>query len=1063
MVVHMANLSTNSDVSKEWVGSELGGASTSTPVGIRACSTGVGGSRNFVTQVASAAVNTHESSKTRIRLAPTEILPHRPGQVRVITNTTRDAQQSNCSAEMSDEHRQQISRLINDCFVPHNEKYPGYEQIWGGTVPMFDLWKRGVQPFDALRRQIRLLPNTPTSMLFRSSAINSMKNQPRDVIEAFIQRAYDCGIDVFTNFDAHNDWRNHEIVAEAVHRAGGHYQAALSWATWQADPSVFNVAAAVDFFRVCANQLGAHSLYIKDPSGVLTPAMAGMLARAVKEAFPHLPLVFHTHYQSGYAYMSYLQAVQNGANGIECSAGFADGAGQPYAGAMLKALADLGYDVGYEGSLDQALNCIERINSACKKIWPLYVRFPPGALASKDAAALAHAAAASILRTPDLSVDRSGIAGGQRSILDRELIDCGQANLIPMVDSEVTIVRALGGKVCQVTPVADAYAREALRLLRIGKWSSDMMIKSPTIPATKGVPSPDGVVSEDELNTIGRLSEGFISVLIGEGGVIPEPVHAPLRYAALVQRGRDFVQSLRQRSISKGIRNDLNFLDDLYKAVPHVATIMLHLAQPWLLRERLSTVIARLDQLARLKEDPIQAKLLQLQFDFAATRFGESTEDGRKLANLILSTASVGTGRPVVPTIDARIDELERERQALYHTLTQLLGEEAGKIAIEQAKAETKRGMPGINPSLRPVPTTRDSRLAASAEVAYRIALFGGDIERYQQVVGSEFSYALASKLRFDPFLGVPASDVTVAVNAILAEVLEVLPAGVISALNASLLSTKDIWDLIARCSCITATIRHVDLLEPALEKARLELDRLDELHILGIREDQREYEDLIILQACFAETAVPKLFYNFLRQYREKPQAFPTLYIGQNRIAAITVEKQPPHFPSLKDTLGPVPQRLEEHRYVLHAIQKPYRNGASQNSMEQIFNECVAIRRDLLELQNRLACQRLIRQQLSERSSKLTSASAEAEASLEECPPIPIVPLQEATLGQIAERALKLGSELGKRVDELVTKLLEDEKLWIDVAQSATPAQRTSLLKILINDLITRQVAIRV
>ncbi len=86
---------------------------------------------------------------------------------------------------------------------------------------MFDIWKRGVQPFDALRQQIAYLPNTPTSMLFRSSAINSMMNQPSDVIDAFVKLTVEAGIDVFTNFDANNDWRNHSKVAEAVLKHGG--------------------------------------------------------------------------------------------------------------------------------------------------------------------------------------------------------------------------------------------------------------------------------------------------------------------------------------------------------------------------------------------------------------------------------------------------------------------------------------------------------------------------------------------------------------------------------------------------------------------------------------------------------------------------------------------------------------------------------------------------------------------------------------------------------------------------------------------------------------------------
>ena len=143
-------------------------------------------------------------------------------------------------------------------------------------------------------------------MLFRSTAINAMNNMPHDVIDSFIKASIGAGMNVFTNFDAHNDWRNHVQVAKSVVNHGGHYQAALSWAVYPSDPSIYNVRWAVEFFRECV-ELGAHSLYVKDPSGVLTPEMAGALAAQVKEAFPHLPLVFHTHYQTGYAYSTYLE------------------------------------------------------------------------------------------------------------------------------------------------------------------------------------------------------------------------------------------------------------------------------------------------------------------------------------------------------------------------------------------------------------------------------------------------------------------------------------------------------------------------------------------------------------------------------------------------------------------------------------------------------------------------------------------------------------------------------------------------------------------------------------
>jgi len=98
--------------------------------------------------------------------------------------------------------------MIDECYAPM-KTFPGYEQTWGGTVPMFDIWKRGVHPFEEMRQMAAVMPNTPASALIRSNGLNSMSNQPKDVVEAFIEQAYDAGVDVFTNFCAHNDYRNH--------------------------------------------------------------------------------------------------------------------------------------------------------------------------------------------------------------------------------------------------------------------------------------------------------------------------------------------------------------------------------------------------------------------------------------------------------------------------------------------------------------------------------------------------------------------------------------------------------------------------------------------------------------------------------------------------------------------------------------------------------------------------------------------------------------------------------------------------------------------------------------
>jgi oxaloacetate decarboxylase (Na+ extruding) subunit alpha len=500
---------------------------------------------------------------------PNSILPSGHGEVRILNNTARDAQQSNLSAEMSDDHRQVIGTMVNDCYKDINGP-PGYEQIWGGTVPMFDVWKRGVHPFEELRRMAQHMPNTPGSALIRSNGLNALANQPMDVVDQFIKLAHNAGVNVFTNFDAHNDWRNHVAVSEAVHKYGGHFQAALSWAVWPQDPTVYNVMWAVDFFKEM-KALGAHSFYVKDPSGVLTPEMAGLLAAKIKDAYPDMPLVFHSHYQTGYAYMTYLEAVRNGANGVECSLGFHDGAGQPYGLSMLRAFEDYGFDTGNPNK-----SAMDKIARYCREIQPLYAQ-------------------GRVVRLPNIDVEQTGIAGGQRSILDKELMDAGQPHLIPQVDTEVQAVRREGGLVCQVTPAADSYAREAMRRLRGGDPHSG-------------------------------FTPGYAAILTGECGITKEPVVAEQRRRALAEKAARRVHELHKAGhITDSSVNAIlseGGIDNLVHAVEV-------LSAPITLAQRVAELQTRIEQLQRAQQDTDVAASLTRKIERAVGIKGVSSIQDR--------------------------------------------------------------------------------------------------------------------------------------------------------------------------------------------------------------------------------------------------------------------------------------------------------------------------------------------------------------------------------------------------------------------------------------------------
>lgn len=428
--------------------------------------------------------------------------------------------------------------------------------------------------------------------------------------------------------DANNDPRNHRAVAEATHKYGGHYQAALSWAVYHADPTIYNVRWAVEWFRGIVKDLQPHSLYVKDPSGVLTPQMAGLLARELKGEFPDLPLIFHTHYQTGFAYAAYLEAMKNGANGVECSLGFPDGAGQPYSLSMLRMVEDYGLQTGKPNK--QAMHAV---NMLCKNVLrPLYP-------------------SANIVRTPDIEVERTGVAGGQRSILDKELIDAGQGHLIPRVDEMVQQVRKEGGLVCQVTPAADSYAREAMRRIRGGP--------------------PDRA-----------FTPGYAQILVGENGSTKEPIDDKQKKVALDERIRkrlsEMVQEkkLTQQTADVLLGLDQKKGDEAAAAAGPSASVPLvlwrrrldELSSPVILSQRRSELQSRLAELEYIASKPDLKQSLEIKIRMAQAHAAK--EDEAKRIGSIADRVQVLKAELAGIQLDARTAESATQ---FYHDL--LLGQ----------------------------------------------------------------------------------------------------------------------------------------------------------------------------------------------------------------------------------------------------------------------------------------------------------------------------------------------------------------------------------------------------
>ncbi|WGY46045.1 sodium-extruding oxaloacetate decarboxylase subunit alpha [Vibrio sp. ABG19] len=179
-------------------------------------------------------------------------------------------------------------------------------ETWGGAT--FDACIRylGEDPWQRLRALKQAMPNTPMQMLLRGQNLLGYRHYADDVVEKFVERAHANGMDVFRIFDAMNDVRNFEKAVKATIDVGGHAQGTMSYTT----SPVHNIETWVDLAKRLED-LGCHSLCIKDMSGLLKPYEADELIRRIK-ASCDVPLALHCHATTGLSTATAIKAVEAG-------------------------------------------------------------------------------------------------------------------------------------------------------------------------------------------------------------------------------------------------------------------------------------------------------------------------------------------------------------------------------------------------------------------------------------------------------------------------------------------------------------------------------------------------------------------------------------------------------------------------------------------------------------------------------------------------------------------------------------------------------------------------------
>ena len=223
-------------------------------------------------------------------------------------------------------------------------------EAWGGAT--FDACIRFLKedPWERLRKLKQALPKSPIQMLLRGQNLLGYRHYSDDVVQAFVNKAAENGVEVFRIFDAMNDMRNLRVVIEATLAAGKHAQGAICYTTSPVHTIEHFVEQAVEL-----EQMGCQTICIKDMAGLLTPSRSATLFAALSQAVK-VPLHFHSHTTAGVANISMYEAVRNGATHIDTAiSSMSWGTSHSPTESMVVAFQDTPYDSGLDLELLQEI------------------------------------------------------------------------------------------------------------------------------------------------------------------------------------------------------------------------------------------------------------------------------------------------------------------------------------------------------------------------------------------------------------------------------------------------------------------------------------------------------------------------------------------------------------------------------------------------------------------------------------------------------------------------------------------------------------------------------------
>ena len=254
-----------------------------------------------------------------------------------ITDTIlRDAHQSQAATRMRTED------MLPACEILDKIGYYSLE-CWGGAT--FDACMRFLHedPWERLRALRKALPNTKLQMLLRGQNLLGYKHYADDVVELFVKKSIENGINIIRIFDALNDVRNIECAMKYTKYYGGEAEAAISYTISPVHNERYFVELAMKL-----EEMGADTICIKDMANLLLPYEAFSLIKAIKERVS-VPIHLHTHNTTGTGDMTNLLAAQAGVDIVDTALSpFANGTSQPSTESLVATLKGTPRDTGLD-------------------------------------------------------------------------------------------------------------------------------------------------------------------------------------------------------------------------------------------------------------------------------------------------------------------------------------------------------------------------------------------------------------------------------------------------------------------------------------------------------------------------------------------------------------------------------------------------------------------------------------------------------------------------------------------------------------------------------------------